>query len=106
MTGCSPTEATKNETQTSAQKSAAPSQDIDLLNVSYDVSRDFYKDYNVYLVMTIRKDIPDSKININQSHGGSSKQALSVASGLQADVVTFQPRKRYESTGRKRLSGC
>ena len=46
MIGCSPTEATQSKTQNDAQKSAAPLQDIDLLNVSYDVSRDFYNEYN------------------------------------------------------------
>ncbi len=89
MTGCSPTEATQNESQNSAQSSAAPSQDIDLLNVSYDVSRDFYKDYNTLFAKGYQKEHPSSKVHINQSHGGSSKQALSVANGLQADVVTF-----------------
>ncbi|HAR74619.1 MAG TPA: sulfate ABC transporter substrate-binding protein [Psychrobacter sp.] len=89
MTGCSPTEVTQSETQTDTQKSAAPSQDIDLLNVSYDVSRDFYKDYNTLFAKGYQKEHPNSKVHVNQSHGGSSKQALSVANGLQADVVTF-----------------
>ena len=89
MTGCSPTESKQSETQNGAQKSAAPSQDIDLLNVSYDVSRDFYKDYNTLFAKGYQKEHPNSKVHINQSHGGSSKQALSVANGLQADVVTF-----------------
>ena len=89
MTGCNPTEVTQSETQTDTQKSAAPSQDIDLLNVSYDVSRDFYKDYNTLFAKGYQKEHPNSKVHINQSHGGSSKQALSVANGLQADVVTF-----------------
>ncbi|WP_089554706.1 sulfate ABC transporter substrate-binding protein [Psychrobacter sp. DAB_AL32B] len=85
MTGCSPTEATQNE----AQKKADGSKDIEILNVSYDVSRDFYKDYNTLFAKGYQKEHPDSKVSINQSHGGSSKQALSVANGLQADVVTF-----------------
>ena len=89
MTGCNPTEVTQSETQTDTQKSAAPSQDIDLLNVSYDVSRDFYKDYNTLFAKGYQKEHPNSEVHINQSHGGSSKQALSVANGLQADVVTF-----------------
>ncbi|WP_406947754.1 sulfate ABC transporter substrate-binding protein [Psychrobacter vallis] len=80
-TGCSSNE--------DASTAAGEQQNIDLLNVSYDVSRDFYKEYNVLFSDGYQKANPDSKININQSHGGSSKQALSVASGLQADVVTF-----------------
>lgn len=85
MSGCSPTEANQNE----AQKKADGSKEIEILNVSYDVSRDFYKDYNTLFAKGYQKQYPDSKVNINQSHGGSSKQALSVANGLQADVVTF-----------------
>lgn len=55
-----------------------------LLNVSYDVIRDFYKDYN----QTYRRQYaPD--VMISQSHGGASKQVLSVLNGLPADVVTL-----------------
>lgn len=54
-----------------------------LLNVAYDVIRDFYKEYNA----EFQQQHP--QIMISQSHGGASKQALSVASGLPADVVTF-----------------
>ncbi|WP_084606284.1 sulfate ABC transporter substrate-binding protein [Psychrobacter aquaticus] len=68
---------------------AGEQQNIELLNVSYDVSRDFYKEYNVLFSDDYQKANSNSKVNINQSHGGSSKQALSVANGLQADVVTF-----------------
>jgi sulfate transport system substrate-binding protein len=59
-----------------------------LLNVSYDVSREFYKDYNAAFAAEWKKRHGDS-IAINQSHGGSSKQARSVLDGLQADVVTM-----------------
>lgn len=62
---------------------------IELLNVSYDVSRDFYKDYNPIFTEHYKKSHPDVAINIKQSHGGSSKQALSVKNGLEADVVTM-----------------
>ena len=86
MTGCSPTEATQNDATNNA---SGETQDVNLLNVSYDVSRDFYKDYNTLFSTDYQKTHPNSKVNINQSHGGSSKQALSVANGLQADVVTF-----------------
>ena len=85
MTGCSPTEATQNE----AQKTADGSKDIDLLNVSYDVSRDFYNEYNPLFSSSYKAQYPDSTVDIKQSHGGASKQALSVANGLQADVVTL-----------------
>ncbi|CAM3990137.1 sulfate ABC transporter substrate-binding protein [Psychrobacter arenosus] len=65
------------------------SKNIGLLNVSYDVSRDFYKGYNPEFIKSYQAAHPGSQIKIDQSHGGSSKQALSVANGLQADVVTM-----------------
>lgn len=55
----------------------------EILNVSYDVARDLYKDYNPLFNQT------HPNIQVKQSHGGSSKQALAVANGLQADVVTM-----------------
>ncbi|GAA0314501.1 sulfate ABC transporter substrate-binding protein [Psychrobacter aestuarii] len=75
--------------QAASEQGAGSSSDVRLLNVSYDVSRDFYKDYNVLFAKDYKATHPDSKVKINQSHGGSSKQALSVANGLQADVVTL-----------------
>ena len=74
---------------TSNQSPTEIGDDVRLLNVSYDVSRDFYKDYNTLFAKDYKAAHPDSKVHINQSHGGSSKQALSVANGLQADVVTL-----------------
>ena len=59
-----------------------------LLNVSYDPTRELYKAYNaVFAADWKRKTGQD--VAINQSHGGSAKQALSVINGLQADVVTL-----------------
>jgi sulfate transport system substrate-binding protein len=56
--------------------------------VSYDVSREFYKDINVafsaYAKRTLGKDV-----KVDQSHAGSSAQARAVADGLEADVVTM-----------------
>lgn len=85
MTACNPTEATQKD----GSNVTGDAKNISLLNVSYDVSRDFYKDYNVIFSADYQKKHSDSNVNINQSHGGSSKQALSVANGLQADVVTL-----------------
>ncbi len=59
-----------------------------LLNVSYDVSREFYKDYNA-LFAAHWKQTQQQGVVITQSHGGSSKQARSVVDGLEADVVTM-----------------
>jgi len=59
-----------------------------LLNASYDVSRELYKDVNAAFIADWKKKAGED-ITINQSHGGSTKQALAVANGLEADVVTF-----------------
>ncbi len=81
LAACSPQSDSNNAGSTSAAPSAGGK--AELLNVSYDVARDFYKDYNPLFNQTH----PD--ITVKQSHGGSSKQALAVANGLQADVVTM-----------------
>jgi sulfate transport system substrate-binding protein len=59
-----------------------------LLNVSYDVAREFYKDLNVAYAAHVKKTT-GKDIRIDQSHAGSSAQARAVADGLEADVVTF-----------------
>ena len=62
--------------------------DTTLLNVSYDVTREFYKDYNAAFASHWQKQAGEA-ITIKQSHGGSSKQARSVVDGLAADVITM-----------------
>ena len=59
-----------------------------LLNASYDVAREFYKDYNVAFVAHYKKTT-GKDIKIDQAHGGSSAQARAVNDGLDADVVTM-----------------
>lgn len=59
-----------------------------LLNVSYDVSREFYKDFNAAFAAHWKKTTGQD-LTLNQSHGGSSRQARSVADGLEADVITM-----------------
>ena len=59
-----------------------------LLNVSYDVARELYKNYNPAFLAHWKKTTGED-LTINQSHGGSSKQVRSVADGLEADVVTM-----------------
>ena len=59
-----------------------------LLNVSYDVAREFYKDYNQAFVAHYKKTT-GKDIKIDQAHGGSSAQARAVNDGLEADVVTM-----------------
>ncbi|SEA04850.1 sulfate ABC transporter substrate-binding protein [Paraburkholderia sartisoli] len=62
--------------------------DVSLLNVSYDVTRELYKDINTSFVAAYRQQTGET-VSIRQSHGASSAQALSVTQGLQADVVTM-----------------
>ena len=59
-----------------------------LLNVSYDVAREFYKDYNQAFIAYYKKT-KGVDIKVDQAHGGSSAQARAVNDGLAADVVTF-----------------
>ena len=66
----------------------AAAQTTTLLNVSYDVAREFYKDYNKAFLAQWKQG-GGADLAINQSHGGSSKQIRAVIDGLQADVVTM-----------------
>lgn len=62
--------------------------DVTILNVSYDVTREFYQEYNP-LFAAFWKEKTGDVVTVNQSHGGSSKQARAVIDGLAADVVTM-----------------
>lgn len=62
--------------------------EVKLLNVSYDVTREFYQEFNPAFAAHWKKKTGET-VTINQSHGGSSKQARSVIDGLEADVVTM-----------------
>ena len=66
----------------------AHAKDINLLNVSYDPTRELYKEYNPVFAKFWKAKTGDN-VTINQSHGGSGKQARSVLEGLEADVVTL-----------------
>ncbi len=60
----------------------------ELLNVSYDVMRDFYKDLNPVFIKHWQQKTGET-LTINMSHAGSTKQARAVADGLEADVLTM-----------------
>jgi len=68
---------------------SAVAKDYELLNVSYDPTRELYQDYNAEFVSFWKKTHPDDKVDIKQSHGGSGKQGRAVIDGLRADVVTL-----------------
>lgn len=78
VVGCSNTKPNKNEKKKS----------VELLNVSYDPTRELYASYNESFIK-YWKDKTGEDVIINQSHGGSGKQARSVIDGLEADVVTL-----------------
>jgi len=61
---------------------------VSLLNVSYDPTRELYEDINVVFAKRW-EETHHQRLKINQSHGGSGKQARAVIDGLQADVVTL-----------------
>ena len=67
---------------------AASAAEVTLLNVSYDVARELYKDINPAFAAAYKKST-GTDVTIKQSHGGSSKQARAVADGLEASVVTM-----------------
>ncbi|AHV95276.1 sulfate ABC transporter substrate-binding protein [Paenibacillus sabinae] len=76
---------------TAPAASAAPTQSkepVELLNVSYDPTRELYENYNKAFAAYWEKE-NGQKVTIKQSHGGSGKQSRAVQDGLEADVVTL-----------------
>jgi sulfate/thiosulfate-binding protein len=67
---------------------AAVADDVELLNVSYDPTRELYVEYNAAFAAHWKQQTGDT-VTISQSHGGSGKQARAVTDGLEADVVTL-----------------
>ena len=66
----------------------AAARDVNLLNVSYDPTRELYQAYNPAFAKYWKAKTGET-VTIKQSHGGSGKQARSVIDGLDADVVTL-----------------
>lgn len=73
-----------------------------LLNASYDVARDVYKDYNPMFQKHWKAKTGES-LELKQSHGGSTKQVRAVADGLEADVVTMNQANDIEFLADKGL---
>jgi len=67
---------------------SAAAREIKLLNVSYDPTREFYQDFNGAFAKFWKSKTGDS-IVVQQSHGGSGRQARAVIDGLEADIVTL-----------------
>ncbi len=83
-------------TTTSAQKA------VTLLNVSYDPTRELWRDINSHFIPVYEK-ASGVKLSINQSHGGSSTQARAVIDGLEADVVTLASIIDTEAISQRKL---
>ncbi|HZW74236.1 MAG TPA: sulfate ABC transporter substrate-binding protein [Caldimonas sp.] len=73
-----------------------------LLNVSYDVARELYKEINPAFQRAWKQQTGED-ITVNQSHGGSSKQARAVIDGLDADVVTMNQSSDIDAIARAKL---
>ncbi|HPX88771.1 MAG TPA: sulfate ABC transporter substrate-binding protein [Methylophilaceae bacterium] len=68
--------------------SVALAKDVEILNVSYDPTRELYVDFNKAFAAHWKAKTGDN-VSVKQSHGGAGKQARAVIDGLQADVVTL-----------------
>jgi len=83
---------------------AAPAKGpVTLLNVSYDPTRELYKAYDAWFAADWKAKTGQT-VTVNQSHGGSGAQALSVIGGLPADVVTLALAYDIDSIGQKAKS--
>ena len=65
-----------------------PAGAVELLNVSYDPTRELYADFNAAFARHWQEETGET-VTISQSHGGSGRQARAVMEGLEADVVTL-----------------
>ncbi len=92
LAGCKKSESASSDGSASAAGSATPGAagkaPVTLLNVSYDPTRELYEDFNGAFAK-YWKTKSGQDVKINQSHGGSGKQARAVIDGLEADVVTL-----------------
>lgn len=79
LTGCGSGKETAEE---------ASGKTLTLTNVSYDPTRELYEQYNQVFAEHWKEET-GQEVEVTQSHGGSGKQALEVANGLEADVVTL-----------------
>jgi len=71
-----------------AAKPAVAQESAEILNVSYDIARELFAHINPVFAAHWKEET-GGEVNIDQSHGGSSRQARAILEGLQADVVTF-----------------
>ncbi len=87
MSGCGEDDAATTEEE-AAGGDASTTGSSDITNVSYDPTRELYEAYNEIFIPHW-KEQSGQDVSVTQSHGGSGSQALAVAQGLEADVVTL-----------------
>ena len=86
LSACSSSETSSNETSPeSGEKEKKP---VELLNVSYDPTRELYEEFNKEFAAHWKEETGQT-VSIKQSHAGSGSQARAVIDGLEADVVTL-----------------
>jgi sulfate transport system substrate-binding protein len=77
-----------NEDTSPAGSPSGSARPVELLNVSYDPTREMYREFNAAFA-TYWRDKTGEQVTIQQSHAGSGSQARAVIDGLDADVVTL-----------------
>lgn len=87
LAACGSDEATNDNATTSGTANDGK-EPVELLNVSYDPTRELYEEFNEQFI-SYWKEQTGQDVTINQSHGGSGKQGRAVIDGLEADVVTL-----------------
>jgi sulfate transport system substrate-binding protein len=99
-----PASLTRNTGQVYAQVTSpgGKPKSLELLNVSYDPTRELWRDLNATFIPKYLKEA-NTKLEIKQSHGGSSTQARAVIDGLEADVVTLAMRSDTDAIRKKGL---
>ena len=91
----------KSSSEAGAAGKEAP-KELELLNVSYDPTRELWRDLNEKFAATYKKQ-SGVEVSVRQSHGGSSTQARAVIDGLEADVVTLASFLDTEAISKKGL---
>ena len=82
---------------------AASPPEISILNVSYDMTREFYREFNAAFAKHWAAQSGGQHVIVRQSHGGSGRQARAVIDGLQADVVTLALAYDVDAIAREHL---
>lgn len=83
LTGCGVSNSSEKDNSTAGKKES-----VELLNVSYDPTRELYEEFNKNFIAKWKEE-QGQDVTIKQSHGGSGKQGRAVIDGLEADVVTL-----------------